>query len=221
MRPPRTPWMPARRARRLLALAVATAFAPVASLLAQSPGDRRLEPAAARAVEALADSARAAALPVEALQAKVAEGLLKGAPDARIVSAVRTLSHELRDAQRALGAGASAGELVAGATAIHAGVPLARLQQLRGAAPARAHGTLVLPIVVLVDLVTRRVPAEVATRSVETLLARGASDAELQALRVTVEQDILAGRAPADAAAARTRAIVERLGGRLDATRLP
>src|SRR5256885_15532589 len=50
----------------------------------------------------IADSARAARLPVQAIVAKAAEGALKGADDARIIRAVRTLFGELSEARAAL-----------------------------------------------------------------------------------------------------------------------
>ena len=101
----------------------------------------------------------------------------------------------------------SAGELIAGATALRAGVPSERLRQLRRAAHDPREGTLAVPIVVLVDLVTRRVPPDDATRSIEQLLQRRAGDAEVRALRATVEQDILSGQPPSAAVATRTRAV--------------
>jgi len=176
---------------------------------------RRLDPAIERTIALLADSADAAGLPGEALRAKAAEGVLKGAADDRILAAVRTFARELREAHRALGA-ATAGELVAGATALHAGVAPERLRELRQASGGAREGALAVPIVVLVDLVTRRVPPDDAIRSIELLLRRRAGDAELQAFRQTVEQDILSGQSPSAAVAARTRAVLDRLGGGLE-----
>lgn len=183
----------------------------------------RLQPAARAALERLADSARAGGLPDGPLYAKAAEGVLKGADDARIVGAVRALAREMETARSALGADASGAELVAGASALHAGVAPDELRRLaaarrgggRGAAtPARS---LAMPLVVMADLVTRGVPASAAASSIDALLARGVSDGGLAALRLDVERDILDGHAPQAAAAARTRA----LAAGLDAERRP
>ena len=201
--------------RLALALSLAASLAGAADAGAQQPQQpppalpARLGAPARAAIEALADTLRRDGLPADALYAKAAEGVLKGADDARIVGAVRTLARELGDARGALGAGASAGEVLAGASALHAGIAPEQLRRLRLA----SEGGTAFPaaLVVVVDLVARRVPADVAVRSVETLVARRAGDGELQALRVGVEQDILAGRSPAAAAESRTRAIVGRM----------
>jgi len=165
------------------------------------------------ALEALADSARRAGLPAAPLYAKAAEGVLKGADDARIVSAVRTLRRELAAVRAVLGPAASVSELVAGASAVHAGVPAATLHALgeaRARAPdaARRARSLAVPFVVAADLVLRGVSPDVAAASMTALLARGAPDAHFSQLWRGVEQDILAGHTPSAAAMARTRALV-------------
>lgn len=193
----------------LLAAASGTARAQASPVESRLP--ERLAPATRQAIVALADSLERLRVPSEGLYAKAAEGVLKGADDARILVAVRRLARELRDAREALGAEATPGELMAGANALHAGVPAAALRELR-AASTGGTGELAVPIVVLVDLVTRRVPADVAARSISTLIARRASDADFHALRTAVDQDIRVGAHPADAAAARARAAAERLG---------
>lgn len=205
---------------RYLTLAALTLLLGICSPVLSAQGaPRRVEPEVERLVEVIADSARALGLPADALRAKAAEGRFKGATDGRIVAAVRTFFHELREAQRALGERSSSGELIAGATALRAGVPSDRLRQLRNATGARRTDDLAVPIVVLVDLVTRRVPADAAANAIEQLLQHRAGDADFKALRATVEQDILSGQSPVEAAAARTRAMRERLGGRLEVDR--
>lgn len=203
--------------RRLLVIALAIA-APLSAVGAQTPQGElpaRLQPSARAAIERIVDSLKRAGLPVEPLHAKAAEGVLKGADDARIVSAVRSLARELGDARLALGEESTAAELVAGASALHAGVPADLLRQLRTARDAERlpRGGLAVPLVVLADLVTRRVPADTAAASVATLIARRAPDAELAALRASVEQDIVAGRSPGAALQTRTQALVRTLDG--------
>jgi hypothetical protein len=162
------------------------------------------------AIERLADSLRAAGVPAEPLYDKAAEGVLKGADDARIVRAVRSLAGELRAARAALGPAAADAEILAGASALHAGVPDESLRRLTRA--RRARGGLAVPLTVLADLVTRRVPPDVAAASVEALIDRGATDEAFAALRIEVQRDILSGLAPAAAATARTRALMQSSG---------
>ena len=178
----------------------------------------RLQRDTRAAIERLADSLRLAGVPVAPLYDTAAEGVLKGADDARILRAVQSLAGELIAARRALGAPASAAEILAGASAIHAGVPDEALRRLarsrRGAAP------LAVPLTVLADLVTRRVPTGVAISSVEALMERGATDDAFTALRAEVQRDIVSGLAPAAAATARTRAFIQSTG-RPDAPAIP
>ena len=71
----------------------------------------------------MVDSARAQGIPVEPLMEKVYQGLAMGADGPRIIIAVRSLTHELGGAHRALGSVATADEIKAAASAMHAGVP--------------------------------------------------------------------------------------------------
>ena len=177
---------------------------------AQQPAlPERLGSAARASIERLADSLRGVGLPTEPLYAKAAEGVLKGADDSRIVAAIRTLARELGEARTALGDESSDAELIAGASALHAGAPSATLRRLReSGGTRRAKGTLAVPLVVLADLASRRIPAAVAGASLEALAARNASDDQFTALRAAIERDIEAGRPPVDAANARTRALL-------------
>lgn len=173
-------------------------------------------------IRTAADSLDAEHLPGDALVAKAAEGLLKGADERRILAAVHRLAGELRAAGGALGSGARESEVIAAANALHAGASVEVLRQLRALAPAGREGAgLTVPLVVLTDLVSRGTPVRVAGESVKALLARHASDAELQALRAGVERDIFAGGDPATAALARSRALGDSLGGRAGARRNP
>jgi hypothetical protein len=150
----------------------------------------RLDAATGQVVARLVDSARAARLPSEPLVDKALEGASKHAPGARIAEAVRALLVDLGRARGALGGGSEA-ELTAGAAALRAGVApdvLAELRRARGAA------ALSVPLATLADLVSRGVPA---------LAARGVSDAGYVELRRVVESDIGAGVPPAAAASVR------------------
>jgi hypothetical protein len=152
------------------------------------------------AVERIVDSARAARLPAEPLIVKALEGASKSAPGERIVIAVRTLAGNLSVARDALGTSSADAEIVAGASALHAGIPAEALRALRG---RRARQQLAVPLAVLADLVARGVPRDTASAVVLALAQRGARDAELIAFRKDVEHDIGLGAPPATAASVR------------------
>jgi hypothetical protein len=162
------------------------------------------------ALESLADSARSRGLPVEPLTAKASEGVLKGADDARIVRAVRSLFHELAEARLALG-DTSAAVLTAGASALHAGASRESLRRLAVANAASPSANLAVALITLADLATTRVPVAQAGEAVEQLLRRRAPAAEMAAFRQAVRDDILAGTSPDAALNSRTRAILQSL----------
>jgi hypothetical protein len=171
-----------------------------------------LPPALRERIDRFADSARVRGLPPDPLYEKAAEGVLKGAPPERIVGAVVRLSAELGEALTVLGHDANAAELVAGASAIHAGVEPARLSEVAEAARGRPRGSsLVLPLVVLADMLQRQVTPAVALGSLTTLLRGGAGDAAFMSLRAAVESEIARGQAPDLATRAQTDAVARQL----------
>jgi hypothetical protein len=210
MRTPRVIALGATAAR--LAIMPAAAMLVVAlPISAQQTRERlpdQLQPATRTAIERLADSLRSAGLPDAPVYSKAAEGVLKGADDARILTVVRSLARELGDARQALGSEASEAEIVAGASALHAGVPAAELRRIRDGQPRASSASLAVPLTVLADMITRGVPPNDAAASVNALLARRVDDAEFQALRVGIERDITAGRPPGAAAQAWTQRVL-------------
>jgi len=177
------------------------------------PLPARLAPATRADIARLMDSARVAGLPVAPLADKAAEGVLKGADDARIVAAVRTLARELGDARLLLGDVHDAVLLTATASALHAGVAppdLRRLARGRAGEPPDAHA-LASALVTLVDLIAKQISPVSATSAVGELLERRATDAQFTALRVEVDQDIRAGVAPDAALSKRVRSQAETL----------
>jgi len=166
-------------------------------------------------VDRLADSARALGLPTDPLFAKAAEGMLKGADEPRVMVAVRRLARELSDAKAALGEGATAAELEAGASALHAGVGLDLVARVGRATKERTTpGRLVMPLVTLADMVARNVSPVTAVASIEALIGRGAVDLQFAALRSDVERDIAAGERPDVAMQRRSASIVKGLENR-------
>lgn len=174
---------------------------------------QRLSADARASIQRIIDSARVAGLPVGPLADKAAEGVLKGADDARIVVAVRALARELGDARSLLGSTADPAVWTAMASALHAGAPPADLQRLArsaGGDPADAR-SLALGLITLVDLIAKQIPPPAATSAIGELLKRRAGDDQFAALRLEVEQDIRAGVAPEAALTKRIRARVDLL----------
>jgi hypothetical protein len=196
----------------ILRLATVTAvlcvpFGAPATLAAQEALPARLSAATRDTLVRLIDSARVLRLPTDPLAARAAEGVLKGADDARIVRAVRSLVRELADARDALPPSASPATLAAGASALHAGVSPRALRRLASAGDGVDEADLAVALIALADLVASRVPPEAAASSIELLLKRRAPEAEITAFRAAVTRDILAGRPPEAALSVRARAI--------------
>lgn len=151
----------------------------------------------------LADSLNQERLPGAALLDKAAEGALKGADDARILVAVRALAQRLRQSRTLLGADAHADELLATSSALYAGVSPNAISSLVAAHRKRNQShSLSVPLLVIAELASARVPTDLALSSVAELMARGAIDADLRAFRVAVDRDIRRGASPRDAATA-------------------
>jgi hypothetical protein len=197
-----------------LSLAAATTASAQSTDRSTNASTISLPPALRARVDRLADSARVLGVPAEPLYLKAAEGQLKGADDERVLEVVRRLLGELTTARRVLGPASSTGELVAGANAIHARVDPERLRELREMSVAtHPQSSLVMPLVVIADLVSRRVTPDVAVASVRSLVTRGAPDQEFASLRMAVERDIAGGQTPDLAMRARTDVALRALGG--------
>lgn len=165
--------------------------------------DARLDSSTRDAVVALTDSARSDGIPSEPLVQKALEGASKHADGARILVAVRSLARELGDARAALGASSSDAEVIAGASALHAGIKPAALANMRA---SRTHGSLTVALAVLSDLVARGVPSDTATSVISALTVAGAQDAELLRFQQGVERDIARGATPSAAIGVSARA---------------
>ena len=196
--------MNSRPARGLVTIALVSAALAQAS--AQDPRIMpRLDAPSRAAITALVDSARAQGLPVEPLMEKVYEGMGKGADGPRIVAAVRSLTLEMASAHRALGTVASADEIKAAASAMHAGVPAVELGKMKKQSGLRR--SLTLPFTVLADLVSRGVPVEAGVNAIKSLVGAGAKDADLNKFQRNVSGDIDQGAPPAAAAETRAKAV--------------
>ena len=197
--------MSMRTARSLLAvLLVGSAFR---STEAQDPRlSNRLDAPTRKALSAIVDSARAQGIPVEPLMEKVYQGLAMGADGSRIVVAVRSLTLEMGNAHRVLGAVATTDELKAAASAVHAGVPAVELGKMKKQSGLRR--SLTLPFTVLADIVSRGVPVAAATNAIKSLVGAGAKDKEISDFQRNVSVDIEKGAQPAAAAETRAKGAV-------------
>ena len=194
-----------RTARSLLAvLLVGSAFR---STEAQDPRlSNRLDAPTRKALSAIVDSARAQGIPVEPLMEKVYQGLAMGADGTRIVVAVRSLTFEMGNAHRVLGAVATTDELKAAASAVHAGVPAVELGKMKKQSGLRR--SLTLPFTVLADIVSRGVPVAAATNAIKSLMGAGAKDKDISDFQRNVSVDIEKGAQPAAAAETRAKGAV-------------
>ena len=186
---------------------VALVVAAFGSVEAQDPRiGNRLDAPTRKALSALVDSAKAQGIPVEPLMEKVYQGLAMGADGTRIVTAVRSLTIEMANAQRALGTVASADELKAAASAVHAGVPPVELGKMKKQSGLRR--SLTLPFTVLADIVSRGVPVNTAVNAIKSLVGAGARDRDISEFQRNVQVDVEKGAPPAAAAETRAKGAV-------------
>ena len=188
---------------RLLTLLFGALLCAPSALHAQDARlDARLDARTRDAVVALIDSARGEGIPSEPLVQKALEGASKHADGPRILTAVRMLAGELGDARAALGPSSTDAEVIAGASALHAGIAPAALSRMRA---SRAHGSLTVALAVLSDLIARGVPSDTATTVIAALAGAGAPDADLLRFQQGVERDIARGATPSAALGVRAQ----------------
>ena len=194
------------RALSLGVLALACLVAAPRAVRAQDARlDARLDARTRDAVSRIIDSARDAGIPGEPLVQKALEGASKHAEDARIVSAVRMLARELGDARAALGASSSDAEIIAGASALHAGIAPAALTRMRA---SRAQGSLTVALAVLADLVARGVPGDTATSVISALTSGGGAGCRAAAIPAGSGARHREGRDPAAALGVRAQGVL-------------
>ena len=188
-------------------VALALACVAVAPARGQDPRiDTRLDATSRAAIFAIVDSARAQGIPVEPLLERVYEAVAKGADGPRIVVALRALTVEMTSAHKALGTVASADELKAAASAMHAGVPVVELGKMKKQSGLRR--SLTLPFTVLADIISRGVPVRTAANAIRSLVGAGARDAEINKFQRDVQVDIEQGAPPGAAVETRAKGAV-------------
>jgi hypothetical protein len=198
---------------RYLARSIVFGFALLGATASAQNVDPRLSKLDARtrsAVAAIIDSARVMDLPTAPLIDKALEGAAKRANGSQIVSAVRTFVVQLGQARSALGMTSTEGELIGGAQAIRAGIPVQQLERLRKVRPGVQ---IAAALTVVSDLVAREVPMDTAVSVVAHLVRVAASDDQLLGVRAEIENDILVGLPPAVAATSRGDALVQTIAG--------
>lgn len=144
-------------------------------------------------------------LPIEPLVQKALEGHSKGAADAQVVDAVRSLRARLSTAAEILGGTADETELLPAAGALYLGVEPDDLARVVAGTPSE---TLTMALVVLGDLVKRGVDVAIANEVLLSLGEAGADAVTLEDFRTQVELDIRTGVTPSHAAEIRSRGIV-------------
>jgi hypothetical protein len=167
----------------------------------------RLERTVRYSVEVLMDSARLMGLPTRPIESKALEGLAKNKPGRVILNAARNVFRSLRDARAVLGPKATEDELTAAASALNIGITQA---ELAGLSRAQQNKHLTVPLVVLVDLISRGVPRDTASLTISQLWQRGAADEDFLGLWRGVERDIVSGADPGAALLNRAREIPSR-----------
>jgi hypothetical protein len=175
----------------------------------------RLAAPTAGAVREIVEDAARHDLPTAPLVATALEGASRGVPSDRIVAAVRTQAASFQTAREALGSGAGESEIVAGASALRAGVAADSLVRLRAA----RGGSTVIPLVVMADMIARGVPPVAASGAMIASARAGVPDAELLRLREHIAQDIRSGASPTEAASLRLQILMT--GGRGEPARPP
>lgn len=196
-------------------IVAATLIAGATLLGAQDVRDRsgdplgKLDPQTRYAVELMLDSAKLAGLPYGPLESKALEGISKRASGRDILVAVRRVLRTLRDARSALGPLASADELTAAAGALRVGISGAELTHLASVRDGKM--SLTVPLIVLSDLVTRGVPRDTASLTINQLLRGGAADDDFLGLWRSVERDIVSGTDPGVALLNRVRQLPPRV----------
>jgi hypothetical protein len=152
------------------------------------PSDREANAQVAQIVA----SAEAAGLPTNAIVGKVRYGVnvMRSKPSA-IVAAARALAERLELARVALEPNPSQPEIEAGANAL---AEKATPDALKAVRSASGRQPVLVPLGVLTQLVTSKVPVKRATEIVVELIKRGATGWQLATLGNDVQQDVRVGR---------------------------
>jgi hypothetical protein len=208
------------RTRLSIAFAAAILWiAPTIAASAPAAGMDRLrrvlDPTTLAVVDSVLSEAGAHGLPTAPIVSTALEGATRSLPGPRIAEAVRAKGHALDLARQTLGPDASTDALVAGASALLAGASPSALDSL---AHAQRSESLVVPLIVLCDLLSRGVPRSQAEFAVVRTTVTGHPNAALLLMRDRIVDDLGRGRPPVQATQNRMR---ELLGPKPTTSRAP
>jgi hypothetical protein len=188
-----------------LAIALAAGGPPLHGLVAQDVAARlegRVPPNVARAVQGIAQDARARGLPVEPLIQKAIEGGAKGVPADRVIAAVQVLAARLDDARSAL---RDAGiqhptpeTLESGAYGLSAGLNARQVRDLGRV--SRPPYDPALTLRVAATLSALGVPSERGVQLMEHMIKAGRGPSDLLDLPSEVQVGMARGATAAEAA---------------------
>jgi hypothetical protein len=150
----------------------------------------RFDSATALGLRELLDSAIEQGIPVGPLIDRALEGAARKRSGAEILKVVRMHATALLIARDALGEKSPVDELDAGARALRAGIDARTLADIRATRPT---GSVVLPLVVLTDIVSRGVPQITARDAVSAIARMPRSDDALNGLQLTVAKNAVRG----------------------------
>jgi len=165
------------------------------SLFGQDVGARRLEdampPEYAARVREIAREAREAGVPPGLIASKAFEGIAKGYPPERVVSALDAYAVRLREATALLGPGGRPAGVASAAEALRRGVPADAIRSL--ASRQREGVDVAVPIIVLSDLTEAGVPTDNALELVNAAMDRRAGGDQMLGLSAAIRRQMRQG----------------------------
>jgi hypothetical protein len=141
-----------------------------------------------------------AGIPPQLIRRKALEGVAKGVPPDRIVTALEAYSGRLHEAKGLLGPEPNGASLAAAAEAVRRGVPPEAIRGLaREQGSRQGAGGLAVPLLVLGDLTEAGVPTDQAFGAVQEAMRRGAPEQGMMNLSAAVRRRVRQGEDPAAA----------------------
>jgi len=187
-------WVCARHALAGL-VAIGIAIGSPAPVTGQERDSRRLEDAMsaehAAQVREIAREAREAGVPPGLIARKAFEGVAKGYPPERVISALDAYAGRLREARDLLGPDRRPASLAAAAEALRRGVPRDAIRSMGNR--ERGASELAVPLIVLSDLTEAGVPTENALEMVNSAMDRGTRGDRMLGLSAAVRRRMQQG----------------------------
>ncbi len=176
-------------------VAVVVAVGSPIPVTGQEADARRLEDAMpaeyAAQVREIAREAQEAGVPPGLIARKAFEGVAKGYPPDRVVSALDAYAGRLREARDLLGPDRRPASLAAAAEALRRGVPRDAIRSM--GERERGARDLAVPLIVLSDLTEAGVPTENALEMVNSAMDRGTRSDQMLGLSAAVRRRMQQG----------------------------